>query len=86
MQGFVALKDFFLLLAIFIYIFAIIGMQQFGGSSAFDCENYDGCRSNFNTLWEALYTSFQILTSECCRVCLAAHVPCYGCTCCMGKL
>jgi hypothetical protein len=64
LQGFVALKDFFLLLGIFIWIFAIIGMQQFGGEAAFSCENTSLCRSNFDTLWEALYTSFQVLTSE----------------------
>lgn len=60
-----ALKDFFLLLGIFIWIFAIVGMQQFGGASAFSCDvNSEICRSNFDTLWEALYTAFQILTSE----------------------
>ncbi|GFH16150.1 uncharacterized protein HaLaN_12519, partial [Haematococcus lacustris] len=70
-KGFVALADFFLLLGIFIWIFAIIGkchtasMQQFGGNPAFSCSsNPDTCRSNYDTLWEALYTSFQVLTLD----------------------
>lgn len=41
-QGFVGLKDFFLLLLLFIYIFSIVGMQQFGGHDAFSCEKVRG--------------------------------------------
>ncbi|KAJ9529653.1 hypothetical protein QJQ45_014416, partial [Haematococcus lacustris] len=40
-------------------------MQQFGGNPAFSCSsNPDTCRSNYDTLWEALYTSFQVLTLD----------------------
>ncbi|XP_041481260.1 voltage-dependent calcium channel type A subunit alpha-1-like isoform X7 [Lytechinus variegatus] len=51
------------LLFLFILIFALLGMQLFGGSF-----NYDATQakpsSNFDTFWIALITVFQILTGE----------------------
>lgn len=37
-QGFVALKDFLLLLSLFIFIFSLIGVQQFAGLSSFTAD------------------------------------------------
>ena len=48
----------FLLLIIFLFIFAMAGLQLFGGKMPL------GARSNFNTLGDALVTVFQICTGE----------------------
>ena len=50
-----------LLLIIFIFIYALLGMQLFGGRFEF----YDGIpRMNFNSFWAAFLSVFQILTME----------------------
>lgn len=77
-QGFLALKDFMLLLLLFIFIFAILGLQQFGGSPAFEPgPNMLGYTPSFDTLWQSGYTVFQLLTGA--RRALA-HRPQRGCT------
>ncbi|PNH02425.1 Voltage-dependent T-type calcium channel subunit alpha-1H [Tetrabaena socialis] len=67
-RGFYVLRDFMLLLALFIFIFSVLGLQQFGGLWSFTAEANPGwpdkARSNFDTLWVSGYTVFQILTCE----------------------
>lgn len=63
-MGMVALKDFMVLSALFVFIFMLVGMQQFGGANAFTVTvSPDTYRANFNTIWEAGYTVFQLLTA-----------------------
>lgn len=52
-----------LLLFLFIMIFALLGMQLFGGKFNFN-DTEDKPRSNFDTFWQSLLTVFQILTGE----------------------
>jgi len=53
--------SFLLLLALFIFIYAILGMFIFGNNLTFDGETD---RKNFDTLFWALVTIFQVLTLE----------------------
>ena len=62
LRGFIALKDFMLLMTLFIFIFALLGMNLFGGSEEFDSDHTWAYRKNFNSIWEAAYTVFEILT------------------------
>nr|AEJ87268.1 voltage operated calcium channel Cav1B [Dugesia japonica] len=50
------------LLFLFIVIFALLGMQLFGGK--FNFEKKGKPRSNFDSFWQSLLTVFQILTGE----------------------
>ncbi|VDQ01289.1 unnamed protein product [Trichobilharzia regenti] len=50
------------LLFLFIVIFALLGMQLFGGRFNFPREEKP--RSNFDSFYQSLITVFQILTSE----------------------
>uniref|UniRef100_A0A1I8I3D7 Voltage-dependent L-type calcium channel subunit alpha n=1 Tax=Macrostomum lignano TaxID=282301 RepID=A0A1I8I3D7_9PLAT len=50
-----------LLLFLFIVIFALLGMQLFGGKFNFETHKP---RSNFDSFWQSLLTVFQILTGE----------------------
>ncbi|OQV25674.1 Voltage-dependent L-type calcium channel subunit alpha-1C [Hypsibius exemplaris] len=52
-----------LLLFLFILIFALLGMQLFGGKFSFEDET-EPYRNNFDSFWQALLTVFQILTGE----------------------
>ncbi|XP_065316255.1 muscle calcium channel subunit alpha-1-like isoform X4 [Gordionus sp. m RMFG-2023] len=52
-----------LLLFLFILIFALLGMQMFGGKFDYD-QHKEKPRSNFDTFWQSLLTVFQILTGE----------------------
>ena len=52
-----------LLLFLFILIFALLGMQLFGGKFSFEGET-EPYRNNFDSFWQALLTVFQILTGE----------------------
>ncbi|KAK2156437.1 hypothetical protein LSH36_213g02000 [Paralvinella palmiformis] len=56
-----SIASLLLLLFLFIVIFALLGMQLFGGKFNFDIEKP---RSNFDTFWQSLLTVFQILTGE----------------------
>ncbi|XP_036357316.1 muscle calcium channel subunit alpha-1-like isoform X3 [Octopus sinensis] len=58
-----SIASLLLLLFLFIVIFALLGMQLFGGKFNFD-ETQDKPRSNFDTFWQSLLTVFQILTGE----------------------
>lgn len=59
LQGLLSLKDFMLLLSLFIFIFSILGMQIFGGYS-----HFGAYRSSFDSLWKSSYTVFEILTGS----------------------
>lgn len=52
----------FLLLGLFILIYALLGMQVFGGDSL--PIQISGIRQNFNSFFESLVTVFQVLTVE----------------------
>ncbi|XP_047037317.1 muscle calcium channel subunit alpha-1-like isoform X2 [Helicoverpa zea] len=52
-----------LLLFLFIMIFALLGMQVFGGRFDYEPEE-EKERHNFDSFWQAVLTMFQILTGE----------------------
>ncbi|XP_067934639.1 muscle calcium channel subunit alpha-1-like isoform X2 [Watersipora subatra] len=58
-----SIASLLLLLFLFIVIFALLGMQLFGGKFTYD-RYEDVPRSNFDSFWQALFTVFQILTGE----------------------
>jgi len=58
-----SIASLLLLLFLFIVIFALLGMQVFGGKFNFD-HTEDKPRHNFDTFWQSLLTVFQILTGE----------------------
>ncbi|RZC33742.1 muscle calcium channel subunit alpha-1-like, partial [Asbolus verrucosus] len=58
-----SIASLLLLLFLFIVIFALLGMQVFGGKFNFK-ETQDKPRSNFDSFWQSLLTVFQILTGE----------------------
>lgn len=53
-----SIASLLLLLSLFILIFALLGMQIFGGR--FNFEDEEMPRSNFNNFWRALITVFQV--------------------------
>uniref|UniRef100_A0A1I8IQR8 Voltage-dependent L-type calcium channel subunit alpha n=1 Tax=Macrostomum lignano TaxID=282301 RepID=A0A1I8IQR8_9PLAT len=57
-----SIASLLLLLFLFIVIFALLGMQLFGGR--FNFETSEKPRSNFDSFWQSLVTVFQILTGE----------------------
>ncbi|KAH9503819.1 Voltage-dependent calcium channel type D subunit alpha-1 [Bulinus truncatus] len=57
-----SIASLLLLLFLFIVIFALLGMQLFGGK--FNFEDAEKPRSNFDAFWPSLLTVFQILTGE----------------------
>ncbi|XP_063716759.1 muscle calcium channel subunit alpha-1-like isoform X2 [Symsagittifera roscoffensis] len=59
-----SIMSLLLLLFLFILIFALLGMQVFGGKFNSLNDNEEKPRSNFDTFWQALVTVFQILTGE----------------------
>ncbi|GLV39288.1 Ca[2+]-channel protein alpha[[1]] subunit D [Carabus blaptoides fortunei] len=58
-----SIASLLLLLFLFIVIFALLGMQVFGGKFNFE-DTQDKPRSNFDSFWQSLLTVFQILTGE----------------------
>jgi len=66
----VAIGNFMVILAIFIYVFALLGMQMFAGRLVFDEDmkfypvNGKISRENFDNLLSALITVFQILVGD----------------------
>lgn len=58
-----SIASLLLLLFLFIVIFALLGMQVFGGKFNFE-PTEDKPRSNFDSFWQSLLTVFQILTGE----------------------
>ncbi|XP_040575808.1 voltage-dependent calcium channel type A subunit alpha-1 isoform X2 [Lepeophtheirus salmonis] len=61
MNALSSIMSLLFLLFLFIFIFALLGMQLFGGSFNFPDETPT---SNFNTIINALLTVFQVLTEE----------------------
>jgi len=53
-----SIASLLLLLFLFIVIFALLGMQLFGGK--FNFGNDETPRSNFDTFWQSLLTVFQV--------------------------
>eukprot|EP00958_Prasinococcus_capsulatus_P012481 scaffold1248_cov393-Prasinococcus_capsulatus_cf.AAC.3 len=58
------LGNFSLIVLLVVFIYALMGMQLFGGKFAFEEEDYEVPRSNFDTLLNAITTVFQVLTGE----------------------
>ncbi|CAL7937216.1 unnamed protein product [Xylocopa violacea] len=58
-----SIASLLLLLFLFIVIFALLGMQVFGGKFNFS-DLQDKPRHNFDSFWQSLLTVFQILTGE----------------------
>jgi len=56
-----SIASLLLLLFLFIVIFALLGMQLFGGRFNFEAPR-DKPRSNFDSFWQSLLTVFQVLT------------------------
>lgn len=56
-----SIASLLLLLFLFIVIFALLGMQVFGGRFNFD-PTQDKPRSNFDSFWQSLLTVFQVST------------------------
>jgi len=54
-----SIASLLLLLFLFIVIFALLGMQLFGGKFNFVLTQ-DKPRSNFDTFWQSLITVFQV--------------------------
>ncbi|XP_055884029.1 muscle calcium channel subunit alpha-1-like isoform X4 [Biomphalaria glabrata] len=71
-----SIASLLLLLFLFIVIFALLGMQLFGGKFNFD--DGDKPRSNFDAFWPALLTVFQILTGEDWNVVMYNGIRSYG--------
>ncbi|XP_052750950.1 muscle calcium channel subunit alpha-1-like isoform X3 [Galleria mellonella] len=66
-----------LLLFLFIMIFALLGMQVFGGRFDYKPEEVKE-RHNFDTFWQAVLTMFQILTGEDWNVVMYEGINAYG--------
>ena len=56
-----SIASLLLLLFLFIVIFALLGMQVFGGKFNFD-QTQNKPRHNFDTFWQSLLTVFQVGT------------------------
>ncbi|CAG4985227.1 unnamed protein product [Colias eurytheme] len=66
-----------LLLFLFIMIFALLGMQVFGGRFDYEPEEQKE-RHNFDSFWQAVLTMFQILTGEDWNVVMYHGINAYG--------
>ncbi|KAL1129887.1 hypothetical protein AAG570_012831, partial [Ranatra chinensis] len=72
-----SIASLLLLLFLFIVIFALLGMQVFGGRFNFD-NRKDKSRSNFDSFWQSLLTVFQILTGEDWNAVMYEGIQAYG--------
>ncbi|XP_063220472.1 muscle calcium channel subunit alpha-1 isoform X4 [Bacillus rossius redtenbacheri] len=72
-----SIASLLLLLFLFIVIFALLGMQVFGGKFDFD-NTQDKTRSNFDSFWQSLLTVFQILTGEDWNAVMYEGIEAYG--------
>uniref|UniRef100_A0A1Y1M5C5 Voltage-dependent L-type calcium channel subunit alpha n=2 Tax=Photinus pyralis TaxID=7054 RepID=A0A1Y1M5C5_PHOPY len=72
-----SIASLLLLLFLFIVIFALLGMQVFGGRFNFNV-NKDKPRHNFDSFWQSLLTVFQILTGEDWNVVMYDGIQAYG--------
>ncbi|XP_019884382.1 muscle calcium channel subunit alpha-1 isoform X3 [Camponotus floridanus] len=72
-----SIASLLLLLFLFIVIFALLGMQVFGGKFNFS-ESEEKTRHNFDSFWQSLLTVFQILTGEDWNVVMYVGIQAYG--------
>lgn len=72
-----SIASLLLLLFLFIVIFALLGMQVFGGKFNFD-STQDKPRHNFDSFWQSLLTVFQILTGEDWNAVMYDGIQAYG--------
>ncbi|XP_036335354.1 muscle calcium channel subunit alpha-1 isoform X1 [Rhagoletis pomonella] len=72
-----SIASLLLLLFLFIVIFALLGMQVFGGKFNFKPEE-EKPRWNFDCFWQSLLTVFQILTGEDWNVVMYDGILAYG--------
>ncbi|XP_076641129.1 ca[2+]-channel protein alpha[[1]] subunit D isoform X4 [Halictus rubicundus] len=72
-----SIASLLLLLFLFIVIFALLGMQVFGGKFNFS-ELHDKPRHNFDSFWQSLLTVFQILTGEDWNMVMYDGIRAYG--------
>ncbi|XP_015833195.1 muscle calcium channel subunit alpha-1 isoform X3 [Tribolium castaneum] len=72
-----SIASLLLLLFLFIVIFALLGMQVFGGRFNFN-DTQDKPRSNFDSFWQSLLTVFQILTGEDWNAVMYTGIAAYG--------
>ncbi|XP_076330683.1 muscle calcium channel subunit alpha-1-like [Tachypleus tridentatus] len=72
-----SIASLLLLLFLFIIIFALLGMQVFGGKFNFD-STHGKPRSNFDSFWQSLLTVFQILTGEDWNLVMYDGINAYG--------
>uniref|UniRef100_A0AAR5PWD0 Voltage-dependent L-type calcium channel subunit alpha n=1 Tax=Dendroctonus ponderosae TaxID=77166 RepID=A0AAR5PWD0_DENPD len=71
-----SIASLLLLLFLFIVIFALLGMQVFGGR--FNRKTEEKPRYNFDSFWQSLLTVFQILTGEDWNVVMYDGIEAYG--------
>lgn len=72
-----SIASLLLLLSLFILIFALLGMQIFGGKYELP-RIEDKPRSTFDSFWRALITVFQILTGEDWNSCMYIGIKSWG--------
>ncbi|KAI8043661.1 hypothetical protein M5D96_004994 [Drosophila gunungcola] len=72
-----SIASLLLLLFLFIVIFALLGMQVFGGKFNFDGKE-EKYRMNFDCFWQALLTVFQIMTGEDWNAVMYVGINAYG--------
>ncbi|XP_070132943.1 voltage-dependent calcium channel type D subunit alpha-1 isoform X5 [Drosophila bipectinata] len=72
-----SIASLLLLLFLFIVIFALLGMQVFGGKFNFDGKE-EKYRMNFDCFWQALLTVFQIMTGEDWNAVMYTGINAYG--------
>ena len=59
-----SLVHFSFVLALFIFIYALLGMQFFAGAMFVDDDHTEVSRANFDTFWWSIVTVFQIIGGE----------------------
>ncbi|XP_023163091.2 voltage-dependent calcium channel type D subunit alpha-1 isoform X7 [Drosophila hydei] len=71
-----SIASLLLLLFLFIVIFALLGMQVFGGK--FNYNEDEKYRTNFDCFWQSLLTVFQIMTGEDWNAVMYVGINAYG--------
>lgn len=79
-----SIKDYSILLSLFIYVFALLGMSIYAGVIKFndegipDLKNGESDRSNFNTIGNAILLVFEIIIGENWNSIMYQHMQCQG--------
>ncbi|KAM8715266.1 hypothetical protein ACLKA7_002335 [Drosophila subpalustris] len=71
-----SIASLLLLLFLFIVIFALLGMQVFGGK--FNYNDEEKVRTNFDCFWQSMLTVFQIMTGEDWNAVMYVGINAYG--------